>query len=358
MTLRSLRSIGASLDRKKALDQLRRSIDIDFVLDLIGATNISIEDNEHIHSCPLPFGLHPNGDRNPSSSINSDTLLFNCYVCGGGDVFWLVANVLDVPISEAVNLLLGAIEPKEMTVSEFTKEIERIFEEADFASLALPTYSERMLSKWVGVHPYFTGRGVSGPIQTEMSTGVDPNHRELYERDDMSEWFIRPRAVIPVFFGGKLRGWQKRKLDNEPYGAKYLGSRGLPRRYLLYGWDRLTDDRVVLVESPMSVLSLISVGVGNAVASFGSEVSADQIELLRSKDRVTLFMDNDHAGRYSTDNLIDELSPYTDVHVVEMGEEGQDPADLVGIYGPEAVLERTRDGVPAVAHRIKGCIGA
>lgn len=64
------------------LNELFPGLDARVVLqDILGIREITNNGDELIHSCPLPFGMHRNGDLSPSASLNSETLLFNCFTC-------------------------------------------------------------------------------------------------------------------------------------------------------------------------------------------------------------------------------------------------------------------------------------
>ena len=63
-----------------SLSDIFTNLDARVVLqDIIGVGELIENGDEYIHSCPLPFGMHKNGDSNPSASLNKDTLLFNCF---------------------------------------------------------------------------------------------------------------------------------------------------------------------------------------------------------------------------------------------------------------------------------------
>jgi len=52
------------------LKELFHGLDAYFVLqDMIGVGEIIENGDECIHSCPLPFGMHKNGDSSPSASL-------------------------------------------------------------------------------------------------------------------------------------------------------------------------------------------------------------------------------------------------------------------------------------------------
>ena len=55
-----------------------------------------------------------------------------------------------------------------------------------------------------------------------------------------------------------------------------------------------------MVESPLDVVRLASLGITGGVAVYGALVSNNQFELIRGGDRVIFAMDNDEAGKNAT----------------------------------------------------------
>lgn len=264
----------------------------------------------------------------------------NCWVCGGGDIFWLVANVLDITIEQAVSELSGMLLPRELSASEFLAELEAIWEDKNQVAFVMPTYSESILRPWRRYSDYFTSRGITEETQKEYQTGVDLRNREIYEKGDVSEWITRPRIVIPHFFGGALRGWQKRKIDDIKYGPKYKSSQGFPRDSTLYGMDKADRTHALVVESPASVLKLRSQGFESIVGTLGSEVTTEQINLLSRFDSVTVLADADDAGRKMTEKLADELAQRTELWIAPEGDSGTDPADRTAEQNQELIDHR------------------
>ena len=100
----------------------------DVLVNVIGARNIIMSGEELIHSCPLPFGNHKNGDSNPSASLNRETLLFNCFTCGGGSIVWLVQNCMGVTRDESLSILKKEVTGlKLVTQDEFVSKLETNF---------------------------------------------------------------------------------------------------------------------------------------------------------------------------------------------------------------------------------------
>ena len=305
------------------------------LVNIIGAQNITPSGDELIHSCPLPFGNHRNGDTNPSASLNSSTLLFNCFTCGGGDVVWLVHNVLGITRSEAFALLRGESEGTRLVpVEEFVDRLKDVFAKEQVKQEDVPVYSTNIIDRWVGPCDYLTDRGVSELVQKQMRTGVDRGRLEIVRMVDGEHRVQVDRVVLPHFMNGKLIGWVARKIQDVDGLPKYRNSKGFPRGAWLYNLDNAQNyNDIYVVESPMSVLVLKSRGIDNVVATFGAKVETKQLQLLRQFSSVTVFMDGDEAGRRANINVVQALSPFTRVRVI-MTPDGEDPATLESIPEP------------------------
>ena len=321
------------------LSDVFRGLDAEGVLrDLIGAHEIIENGNELIHSCKLPFGMHKNGDSNPSASLNRESLLFNCFTCGGGSIVWLVQNCLDVDRDTAAAELKNYADGlKVVPIEDFIDRLNKMFANEAQSRFDIPVYNERILDRWITSTDYLTERGVSLQVQKEMKTGLDRGRREIARVNGLESYVEVDRVVLPHFINNRLVGWVARKTDNIEGVAKYKNSKSFPRQYSLYNYDNVEGmQHVYVVESPMSVLVLKSRGVTNVVATFGAKVSKPQLDLLREFPKVTIFMDGDAPGRSATHNLIDALREYVSLTVIDTPD-GEDPASLdaipEGIYG-------------------------
>jgi DNA primase len=315
------------------LSDVFRGLDAEGVLkDLLNVHEITEMGDELIHSCKLPFGMHKNGDVNPSASLNKKDLVFNCFTCGGGSIVWLVQNVLDIDrdtaLAELKNYASGL---KVIPIEEFMEKLNKLFTDEDIKKYEIPVYNERIINRWVGSSDYLTSRGVTEEVQRKMRTGVDRGRSEYRKLNGKQDVITIDRIVLPHFINGKLVGWVARKIEEVDGVSKYKNSKGFPRQYSLYNQDNVKGiDSIYVVESPMSVLVLKSRGVENVVATFGAKFSEPQVELLRNFREVTVFMDGDAPGRSASMNLIKALSNYTSVKVINTPD-GEDPASLDSI---------------------------
>jgi hypothetical protein len=297
-------------------DYVRR-LDAQAVLDHYGALNQRTELNkdgstEVVHSCLLDRveRHHRNGDQNPSAACNLDKKLYACYVWWSGDLLHLIQKLegkesLDAALPVAGEFLSGAV-----TEDALRARLEAV--PGGAYSAAIPKYSERVLAPWAFVHPYLAERGIDGDTASRLHVGFDEQTN---------------RITIPHFWGGNLVGWQARAIPDRPGQwpgtvpavPKYRSNPGFPKSETLYGYDDAVAsgfDRVVVVESPFSVIRASALGVRGVVATFGAQVSSQQVALLREFRRVYVWMDDDDAGRIAERKVLHGLHQYTDVAVV------------------------------------------
>lgn len=326
---------------ERLLKEIFHGLDAYFVLqDMIGVGEIIENGDECIHSCPLPFGMHKNGDSSPSASLNKETLLFNCFTCGGGSVIWLVQNCLNISREDAIAKLKNEVaELKVISVEDFIERLEGVFVSKHQDTADIPIYSDTILRRWEGSCDYLTSRGVSEAVQRQMRTGVDSGRLEIQKTLEGERNVPVDRVVLPHFMRGKLIGWVARKLEDVPGVPKYRNSKGFPRGSWLYNLDNaIMYDEIYVVESPMSVLVLKSRGIDNIVATFGAKVDKQQINLLRNFSKVNIFMDGDAPGRMATEHLIGELQNYTKLGIIATPDD-EDPATMLGIPTPISSFE-------------------
>jgi DNA primase len=110
---------------------------------------------------------------------------------------------------------------------------------------------------------------------------------------------------------------------------KYKSSPGFPKAYTLYNYDNVDASKpVIVVESPTTVLYMLTMGFDNVVGTFGKSVPDAQVELLRSFEEVIMFFDFDWAGNMGNRSVLDRLSRYTKTWMVPGNIEWKtDPCD-------------------------------
>jgi DNA primase len=344
-----------ALDRLRA-DALyadyRRRLDARAVLDHYGVENDHEEttpkgETEVIHSCLLDRidRHHNNGDQNPSAACNLDKKLYVCYAYWGGDLFHLIQKMEDKDSFEEIipfvsQFLTGA----RLSDDEWEKEVaelERMLNAPGSYMTELPSYSERVLAPWAFVHPYLHERGIDSGTASRLQIG--------WREDDN-------RIIIPHYWGNKLVGWQARTVPDRPgywpgtvnTVPKYRSTPGFPKGDTFY-YDHSrpfpTGGRVVLVESPFSVIKATALGLDIPVlASFGAKVSRTQSQALFDYDQVILWPDPDSAGQVMEATLIKRLTDHPGLMVVDP-EPGKDLGDYESL---DIVKSKIEAAIPAV----------
>jgi DNA primase len=333
------------------LEFYKGRVDGDELLEALGIDAAFHKNQWIMCHCPDWMGNHKNGDANPSFGFNEDEMVYNCFVCGGGDVFQLVEMMLggDENTTEQFLLSMAHLEP--MNNEDFANEIERLMNpmktmEAD------PEYPKEALFPFRKIHPYLYERGISKEVIIEHQVGFDEDHYGI---------------TIPHTFMGKLKGWQTRHLMQDEQGnymcpkesclnkgkvPKYKNTSGFPKQNTLYAYDQTMKwckenghGDAIVVESPMTVLYLKSLGFKATMGTFG-QFSTEQGHLLWPFNRVYFWPDNDKAGAENTERAIKALEQYVNLQIVPVvpGEK----SDAANLETWQEVFEYLEDSEPAV----------
>lgn len=297
------------------------------------------------HRCTLPFGGHRNNDNPISASVNFKTLQFNCFVCGhGGSLAWWIAANRGLQMDQVEGWIASktGLGGRSIDLKLALEIIDAIVHPPSNKPEPLPFFNEKILDRWNDwgmFHPYLTEeRGIS-----EYTLG---RYKVGYADDDEDFHYFR-RIVIPVFWKGNLVGWQARRTDTRDpnYKAKYQNSPGFPRDRVLYGETQ--EWNIVLVESPMSVLK--HAHHQPIVSTLGAKVTDAQLRLLHRYRQITLWYDNDSAGYKATMRIIQQLSRFVRLSVVNNPFADVDPGDLE----ENEFKEIMKDTVPGALWRPK-----
>lgn len=248
----------------------------------LGIEVTGVRGDEVQAKCPGHLFNTGKEDRNPSWSINAETGAHICFSCGfKGGVNYLVS-------------FMGGSEDTEKWLEENTKHLSMAF---DAMKRSLNPEKEKIEYLDESMLAIYT----EPPADALKSRGLSPMAAHLYNLlwDPRTECWIIP---IRDPKNNKLLGWQEkghtsRYFKNQPAGIK--------KSRALYGYNEYSSGDMILVESPLDVVRLASVGILGGVAAYGALVSKDQLELLKSAERLVIALDNDDAGRKSAEQLFD-----------------------------------------------------
>ena len=339
--------------------------------DLVGVigryTQLRKQGSSWLGLCPF------HSEKTPSFRVNPERGSYYCFGCqASGGLLGFVQKIENLPFQEVVARLGKEVGVEvEFEANDDPQELakKRLYELLERCS---HYYHEMLLRSPLGREglAYLKRRGLSQSIierfrlgwaaesglallQKLKSSGYKDVEGEevgvLRSREGRFKDTLRSRVVFPIFdVQGRVVAFGGRVLDDSQ--PKYLNTPETPiysKRRNLYGLNLhrqevSKQDRAVVVEGYLDVVSLAEVGVPLAVASLGTALTPEQSTLLRRYTRnVVLAYDADRAGQNATVKGI-ELFEEAGLRVsVASLSEGDDPDSLArreGQVGVEAML--------------------
>jgi len=364
------------------IDQVRNANDI---VDVVGLhVALKKRGKNYVGRCPF------HTEKTPSFTVSAEKQVYHCFGCGkGGNVFTFIMELEKVSFVEAVRSLAErvgiTIETDQRTDQEAT-ENEQLYEACRIAGKYFYS-SLTETGEGKTALEYLRGRGFADETIRVFGLGYSPKawdalaehlKREKHDlsfflkagllrtRDDGSVYdYFRGRAMFPVFSAsGRALAFGARKLYDDDQLGKYINSPETPiysKSRALYGLfqakEAIREGRnAILVEGYADMVSLYQAGVQNVVASSGTALTAEQVQLVhRYADDLTLVYDADAAGSGATLRGLDiALENGMDVHIVELPE-GHDPDSFIRGEGREAFrehLEKRRSFIEYKARRL------
>ena len=300
-------------------------LDIPLVLTRLGIlfTEKGAEANGH---CPGHIARTNRMDNSPSWYINLDTGMHICFSCGyKGNLAQLVCDVNE--------FYTKSVDGKYVYDYQAAREWM-----AGISAIPIEQLAEMMRS--------LPNRIEAAPKPLEMSEArlavfVEPPVDALEARHISAEaaeaygimWDAqRATWILPIRepHFNRLMGWQEKGTVNRTF---FNRPAGLQRSKTVFGVDNLSDDTVIVVESPLDCARIHSAGFAGAIALCGTTISEEQIKLIRSADKVICAVDNpkiDKAGKKAADEFRKFARKYgINLFFFNYGSSGKkDPGDL------------------------------
>ena len=329
-------------------------------------------------------GLCPfHQEKTPSFTVNREKQMFYCFGCGeGGNAITLLMKIANMTFPEAIKSLAektGVILPLR-SVNKDGSQKDSLREEITGLNLKAAQQFSRNLNSSAGkvVHEYLQSRGISEEAIKQFRLGFAPDTwRSLADYIEGSGSSLklaeqaglivsgkegsfydrfRGRLIFPienifgeiVAFGGRVMEKGEPKYLNSPESPVYIKGKNL------YGLNKAKEEIrkqgfALIVEGYLDLISLWNAGIRNVVATLGTALTREHLELLRRYTlNVVALFDPDEAGKRALDRSL-ELFLSMNMHAKALIlPDGCDPDDYVKKYGKEK-LDRLIELAPAIS---------
>lgn len=347
------------------VDEIKSRCDI---VDVVGRV-VSLKKAGSNYKGICPF----HNEKTPSFVVSETKQIYTCFGCGAtGDVINFVERYYALDFKGAVEMLA-----KEYGISlegafrggkdkdeyyEINRQAARFFFKA-LRERANPGYTymkkrgitEETMNKfgigyadgnWTSLLDFFKEKGVAEDKLMHLGL-ISRSGGKYFDK-------FRSRVIFPIInTAGKVIGFGGRIIDDgEP---KYLNSQEssvFQKKNNLYGLNLSKksvsdEDRIILVEGYMDVVSLYQSGVRNVSASLGTALTENQARLIkRYTKNVILSYDADNAGQNAAFRGLDILYQEGLKARVLRVTDGKDPDEFVKKNGKKAFTELVKNAVP------------
>ncbi len=311
-------------------------------------------------------GLCPfHQEKTPSFMVNPELGIYKCFGCGkGGDAFNFIEEIEGLEFGEALEMLAerAGVKLLPRLNQEQKTELDQMREALE---LALQYFHYLLTQHSVGqvAREYLKSRRLSQKLVDKFSLGFaldswDGLKKYLVEKKKFKPELLeragllvrsakggyydrfRARIIFPLRdHRGKTIGFAGRVVPQlaDEKEAKYINSPETPlyhKSQVLYGLDVAKQsirqqDRVILVEGEMDMISSYAAGVGETVAVKGTAFTEDQVKLLgRYTRNLFLALDADTAGDEATKrSIILAEAAGMNLRVIRISG-GKDPDDI------------------------------
>jgi hypothetical protein len=266
--------------------------DIEEALDALQVRIWKTNDDEITGYCPGHMERLGREERHPSWSVNRESGLHNCYSCGFQGTFLELVMYLQFPndVFRAARWLrqFGTNLARASELGNFAS---REREDLDAEIARLEMVPETKLAMY--------DEAPDWALEARHLDRESVDHYGVRWSTKRESWIIPVRAP-----NGDLMGWQekwekKRRFINTP--------KEMVKSLTLFGYCEFPiGEPAVVLESPLDVLRLFTIGYEGGLATMGSSVSQAQKRLLiECTEELVEALDNDKAGRQAAAELVD-----------------------------------------------------
>ncbi|MFQ5751493.1 MAG: DNA primase, partial [bacterium] len=326
------------------------------------------------------FGLCPfHPEKTPSFSVNPEKQIFHCFGCSaGGNVFTFLMRHEGISFLESVKFLAqraGIQIDYEERDESVVKKNEALYYINEFAARFFQTtlrnpegeyalnYLKNRSFKLEDIKVFGLGYASGGwdnLIQNAKKEAIDIQlllRAGLILKKEGGGYYdrFRDRIMFPIWnLSGRVVAFGGRKLNEQEDSPKYINSPETSvyeKGKLLYGLYQNRNEirkleRAIFVEGYTDLMSLVSSGVKNVVATLGTALTEEQARLIRRYTKnVVLMFDSDTAGSAATLRGADILLENALEVFITSLPEGYDPDSFVKHEGATGVREQVKNAV-------------
>ncbi|MCK9280715.1 MAG: DNA primase [Melioribacteraceae bacterium] len=347
---------------EQKIDEIRQSANI---VDII-STHVQLKKRGKNFVGLCPFHTEKTG----SFVVSEDKQIYRCFGCGsGGNIFKFLMDYKNISFIEAVQEIADFI-GYQLKFEDNNKGEDDVLEVLYEINLTAARFFTDTLYKSNDgeiAREYLKKRNIKPQVQKSFGLGFAPSGWNnfydhavankldlektkllgLIDKNDSGKFYdkYRGRVIFPIFSpNGRVIAFGGRILENSDNAAKYLNSPENPiylKRKSLYGLFHSKEeirklDKAILVEGYLDLISLFQNGVKNVVASSGTSLTEEQVQLLsRFTKNIIVLFDSDEAGQKAALRSI-EILIKSDFDVkVALLPKGEDPDSYIQKNGKE-----------------------
>ncbi len=353
-------------------ETVNKILDAAQIVDVVGDfVSLKKRGANHIACCPF------HNEKTPSFSVSAAKGIFKCFGCGkSGTAVGFVMEHENMSYSEALKYLAKKYHIEVVEKEETAEEIAQ--KQRNESLLLVSEFAGKFFAESLQTpeghtiaYQYFRSRGLEDETIRKYGLGWAPLSRNAlstaareagykeeflietglsvkYDNGPLKDRFF-DRVMFPIHsvsgrviaFGGRTLKTDKTvaKYVNSPETEIYVKSRSLYGIYFAKN-EISRQDKCILVEGYLDVLSMHQLGITNVVASSGTSLTVEQIRLIRKfTNNITIIYDGDGAGiKAALRGIGLVLKEGMNVKVVLLPD-GQDPDDFARRHSLEEVKD-------------------
>ncbi len=353
-------------------ETVNRILDAAQIVDVVGDfVTLKKRGANHMACCPF------HNEKTPSFVVSPSKGIYKCFGCGkSGTAVGFIMEHESLSYVEALKYLARKYHIEVVEKEESAEEIasrqrnESLLLVSEYAGKFFQESLQTPEGQAIG-YQYFKSRGLEDETIRKYGLGWAPVSRKAlsdaartagYKEEFLVETGLSikyddgrlvdrffDRVIFPIHsVSGRVIAFGGRTLKTDKSVAKYVNSPETEiyvKSRSLYGiWfaknEMSRQDKCILVEGYLDVLSMHQLGITNVVASSGTSLTVEQIRLIRKfTSNVTIIYDGDGAGiKAALRGIGLVLKEGLNVKVVLLPE-GQDPDDFARRHTLEEVQD-------------------